>query len=610
MASRLATIRAVGGPQSQRVAPSRRAPSTAHPRGLIDATCRVGRRRAITTALAIVACWVVAEAPARAADVEISSDTAAQAYEVANPWGSNRLYRRRVTEVLGFSMYHLQGDYAPGKADYTARVMMRLDADVGVNAHLPDAQAGGETTFGVAGGSRYVPGLTPARLDMMYAYVEGRNLAHGLLGFRLGRQYMTDVLGLWSFDGGMVRLTTPFFMEVEAYGGLEQRGGLPLSSSRYEQQGVWRGSQSDFGSAPTDPRRSDFPSYQPASVAPAFGFAIESQGPNWIHGRLSYRRVYNTGDTITRQFPDGAGGYGTAGGLRISSDRLGYSAYIGDPGIGGIKGGFTYDFYNVLVPYAFAGLEGYLGKRVTVGADFDYYMPTFDADSIWNWFVHDPQMTPTARVAAKITDRLSLSASGGARMFFTNGDKATFSQSECAKVGLTAAPDGRCLSTSGAPTSFDVVNGAASSIDANLQHRHAIPEGLAQLGLRYRMNTAKLELRSTAEAGARGRRVGGDLMLDKSFVGGMWALGGRLSLYNFHDPTRSATAVGADQLKSALGTVPLSFDRDATSFGYVIGAGWKPLDLSRVGLEWQHDINRLVGSRFRVLATLDVLWIK
>ncbi len=534
-------------------------------------------------------------ASARAADVEVSANTAAQAYEVANPWGSYRLERRRITESLGFSLYHLQGDYVPGKADYSARVMFRLDADVGVNAHLPTAQAGAETSFGTAGGSRYVPGLAPAHLDMMYAYVEGRNLAHGFLGFRIGRQYMTDVLGLWSFDGGLVRVTTPFFVEVEAYGGLEQRGGLVLSTSRYEQQGVWRGTHADFGTQANQPRVSDFPSYQKPSVAPAFGFALESNGPNWIHGRLSYRRVYSIGDTTSRQFADPAGGYQTVSGMRVSSDRIGYAANIGEGSIGGLKGGFTYDFYNTLVPHAFAGVEAYLGKRVTVGGDFDYYQPTFDADSIWNWFTKEPQISATGRVAARFTDRLSLSASGGPKFFFTDGDPNAFYKGECAVAKLGNRADGSALPCSGfdVVTNFDTLKKTGTNAyvrNADNRNTKILPDGMGQVALRFRLSTAKVELRSMAEAGHRGRRVGGDMSLDKSFVGGMWALGGRVSLYNFHDPTRA--------------------DRDATSFGYVIGAGWRPLDLSRINIEWEHDINRLAGSRFRLLAMLDVLWIK
>ncbi len=58
---------------------------------------------------------------------------------------------------------------------------------------------------------------------------------------------MSDVLGWWSFDGALLRVTTPYYVQLEAYGGLEQRGGLPLSTSRFERQGIWRGSHRGFG---------------------------------------------------------------------------------------------------------------------------------------------------------------------------------------------------------------------------------------------------------------------------------------------------------------------------------------------------------------------------
>ena len=46
------------------------------------------------------------------------------------------------------------------------------------------------------------------------------------------------------------------------------------------------------------------------------------------------------------------------------------------------------------------------------------------------------------------------------------------------------------------------------------------------------------------------------------------------------------------------------------AWGYVLAAAWKPLDLSKIAVEWEHDYNQLVGQRFRVLASLNVLWIK
>lgn len=530
-------------------------------------------------------------ADAAAVDVEVRNDTTFQAYEVTNPWSTYSLERRRITEQLGFSMYHLQGDYSPGKADYTFRILLRLDADPGINAHLGDAQAGAETDFAVGLGSRYVPGLSYVDLNLMYGYVEGRNLANGWLGFKLGRQYVSDVLGWWNFDGGLVRLTTPYFFEIEAYGGIEQRGAVPLSSTRFEPQGVWRGSHGDFGGEATDPRIIDYPSFQFGAPAPAFGVAVESNGPNWIHGRFSYRRVYNTAQATLNQFGTPPGGTTAITGTRVSSDRLGYAANVEIFKIGGIKGGFTYDLYSKVFSYGFAGLEAYLGKKVTVGADFDYYEPTFDADSIWNWFSKTPQMTATARLEARPTKKFDLSASGGAKVFFTNGDPDTYLAGECAAAvggGVFGDPKDCAIGTP-----FDVAQNdslRAFQRDPANNELTAQVGGVGQLAGRYRVPRGRFELRSMADVGPRGRRIGGDLSGEGSLVGGKWLFGGRVSVYDWQDPTRP--------------------DRDATSFGYVLAAAWKPLDLSKIGVEWEHDYNQLVGQRFRVVGSLNVLWIK
>ena len=50
--------------------------------------------------------------------------------------------------------------------------------------------------------------------------------------------------------------------------------------------------------------------------------------------------------------------------------------------------------------------------------------------------------------------------------------------------------------------------------------------------------------------------------------------------------------------------------RDAVSAGYVLGGGIAPELLgivkSRLGLEWEHLVSRLVGHRFRMLVTLNI----
>jgi len=542
-----------------------------------------GRGRALVLALGALGVSLAREASA--ADYEVQAQTAAQAYEVTSPWNNVALERRRLMQTLGFAAYHLQGDHVPGEGDLQVRMMLRLDTDFGLSSHLDEGASGGETTFGVESGSHFVPGIDPARVDVMFAYVEGRDLAGGWLGFKAGRQPLTDVLGWWSFDGGLVRVTTPFFAQIELYGGLEQRGGLPLSTSRYEAQGVWRGSHGDYDSGARTPTAGDTPSFQEPGAAPAFGFALESNGPNWVHGRLSYRRVYNTGPSITQQFPDPNGGSPTVDGLRLSSERIGYAANAGLPSVGGIKGGFAYDLYNQLVSHAFGGAELYLTDQVIVGADVDHFEPIFDADSIFNWFTKEPSTTLTGRAEIEITDEVSLSAWGGGKVWRTEGDPDALGQAECDALQIA----GTCPSPDvfANPNDPAVVR-ARRAEDA--RETNVSVDGLGSLAGRYRSGLGSIELRSMLQAGERGRRVGGEVAGEKPLDGGRFTLGARVSGYDWADPTRE--------------------DRDATSFGYVLAGGFHPVQEAKVRLEWEHSVNELVGSRFRVLGLVDVLVLR
>src|SRR6185295_1098526 len=70
----------------------------------------------------------------------------------------------------------------------------------------------------------------------------------------------------------------------------------------------------------------------------------------------------------------------------------------------------------------YGGIEAYLGSKVTVGADIDYFVPTFDADSIWNWFTRSPITTVSGRAVARFTKRFNISASAGGRLWTVDGD--------------------------------------------------------------------------------------------------------------------------------------------------------------------------------------------
>src|SRR6202012_5722340 len=101
-----------------------------------------------------------------------------------------------------------EGD--PKAPDISLRARGRYDADYGASGAETDP-----TMF-----RSVVPGFQEQQADLMYAYVEGRRLAGGWLGFKLGRQYVTDVLGWWAFDGLEASVTTPFYLKAEGYRGL------------------------------------------------------------------------------------------------------------------------------------------------------------------------------------------------------------------------------------------------------------------------------------------------------------------------------------------------------------------------------------------------------
>lgn len=548
-------------------------------------------RQAAATGAAALALMCAPRA-AEAADFEVQAETAAQAYQVTSPWGDVVLDRRRLMQTLGLSVYNLQGKYEPGKPDYSMTVKLRLNADFGLNEVHSGEVSAPETSYDGAG-LRYSPGIEVAPLDIMYAYVEGRNLARGWMGFRVGRQYTSDVLGWWSFDGALVRVTTPFYVQAELYGGLEQRNGLVLSTGRWERNGIWRGSHAGFGNEAGQPTVTDYPSYQFAQPAPAFGAALASAGPSWVHGRLSFRRVYNLGTSITQQFPSPAppgvaGGYPAVRGLRLSSDRIGYAADMnflaGAPFTApiGVKGGFAYDLYANTVSNAFGGIEAYIGRKATLGADVDYYLPTFDADSIWNWFTHGASTSLTARAAVRVSRAFDFSLQGGARLWATDGDPATFGAGECDARGLDGCVPGQSYLD---PTQFSVAKFARDPANRKQQ---LVTDGVGNAAARYRLGSGTVGLRGMVQAGERGHRAGGDLFGDQTFVGGKVMLGARVSLYDWDDPMRP--------------------DRSATSFGYVLGAGYKHSRIADFRIEWEHDMNRLVGHRFRVVGLLN-LWV-
>jgi hypothetical protein len=322
---------------------------------------------------------------------------------------------------------------------------------------------------------------------------------------------------------------------------------------RYESDGVWRGDRSGY-----DPNL--YPSFQPSNIAPAFGVGLESAGVTWAHGRLSYRRVYNTGSVGATEFANGLYKPVSYDGTRISSERLGYALDINTGNFGGLKGGFSYDFYNAKMATIYASYDAYLARAVTVSVDYDYYAPTFDADSIWNFFAGEPMNDLGLRANIEPTDKLSLSAAAHAKIYTVVNKVDNFDSSP------NANPTGQPSANYFPASSTQFAEGG-------------------NLAARYRWGEGALGVRGAGNFGDQGDRVGGDLYGERTLET-RYIFQGRVGAWQWNDKIRP--------------------DRDATDIGYMLGIGYRFAARSQALVEWQHDINRLVGQRFRVVLWLTV----
>src|SRR5262249_5791655 len=101
----------------------------------------------------------------------------------------------------------------------------------------------------------------------------------------------------------------------------------------------------------------------------------------------------------------------------------------------------------------------------------------------------------------------------------------------------------------------------------------------------YKWGDGKIGLRGNGLFSKGGDRVGADVFAER-VLETRYVVSGRASLWQWNDKLRE--------------------DRDATSFGYVAGLGYKFAERSSASFEFDHNINRIVGHRFRVMLWLSL----
>ena len=184
--------------------------------------------------------------------------------------------------------------------------------------------------------------------------------------------------------------------------------------------------------------------------------------------------------------------------------------------IGSAKGGFAYDLYNELVSRIYGGLDFFPHEKVTLGADYEYFVPTFDADSIFNWFSHNPYHTAMGRIAIGPFEGFDMSLGGGARLWLTDGDPTTWAQEQCtfmlSQSGGTPTQEAiqRCIDF-GIETGFGGVDAdgnpipsgadAAFTQDEQARSTTIAPDLLGNLGARYDWGNGMVGLDSMVQTG-------------------------------------------------------------------------------------------------------------
>lgn len=458
------------------------------------------------TLLAVVTLLLLPDA-AHAYDFTIDSRTALQVYDITGPAGTPAIARRRILQTLRLGAYDFITP-APKAPRLSVVLALRLDSDFGIGSDELD-------TDEIA--TRYVPGLVAHDVDLTYGWIDGQGFLGGWLDFRLGRQFVIDALGWSSFDGALVRVQSPFWVRVEGYGGLEVRGGMPLSPSTFETDGTQRLPRGGLDPAV-------YPAIDEPALAPVWGVALETTGIMWVHGRASFREVQTEG--------------------RINERRLGYTASVTPFEPVTARAALVWDLHLGFISEVNGGVEVQVARPLVLGAEFVHFTPTFDGDSIWNFFPVEPMNDARLRAQVELAEGLEASALGFARL-------------------LSA----KTIAEADAPAETDVVTDLGGSASVRGYNR-----------------VAEIQGRVHGSDGYGGLRLGADAWAMRRLWNDRLAATLRLSLWRWAQRDEDPT----------------------TAFAYVVGGEYRFSQPAKLLVEMEHDIGEAVGHRFRLLALLDL----
>jgi len=296
---------------------------------------------------------------AAAYDFVLTARTVGQGYQERRygvGGAAELLSRRRLTQYLSLSVFDLEpaawrGEHGDRNV-LSFEIGMRFDSDFGT--FMTRRPSGLDS----------IRELAQNQLDLLYAYLMARDVG-GHLDLQLGRQLHYDLVDFYSFDGADVRLHVGSLATVQAFGGTEVRGELPLSAPLYELDGTSAGSQ-DRATRPE----------QNEALRPMMGAAVAIDRASPVTARVAYRRVFSS--TVDAQPGDPGSG--------VNHETLSFTAEAHWREAVFVTAAARYNLLVAAMDDEQAVVRLRLGARHLFSAEYSYLAPTFDGDSIWNVF--------------------------------------------------------------------------------------------------------------------------------------------------------------------------------------------------------------------------------
>ena len=317
-----------------------------------------------------------------------------------------------------------------------------------------------------------------------------------------------------------------------------------LSTSRYEADGVFRGNREDLSA-------SNWPGYlNSTALAPAYGLSWALTALPSVRARVDYRRVSQHDRVVTLPFADENGHVQTFSGSRISSERLGIGLGADVASRASVDGAWVYDLYRRVSQSHRAQLTFRPLDKLRVTAGYEYRLPLFDADSIFNWFGAKGSILSRLSVGVQLSQTLQVTVSGGARWLGVGPKQFLTSGLDVGPVGGT--------------------------------------DGIFRLDSSYFSRKNRLGSSASVESGAGGRRLVSDLWFRRS----LWE-------------QRLETMT---QLSAGYWQNPLLPERAQSSVMYVLGLRLFPGEKQEFRTEWEHVVTEGPYQRFRVMATAMARW--